>query len=150
MKSNEVIIAFDKVNKSFQEIQGKLLLDSIRFELAQLKDGETVKLSSSKADGDCIPSYEYNDHINIIHKDGTCPVWNNNDCEGEHVYEDAKVDANWNLITLREILECCFNHNSQNKMNTQEFEDLQTIYDHLDPNSDLEKSLAKAIRILKR
>ena len=152
MNSIEVITAYNVAKKNFQETQAEILLDSIKFELAQLKDGETIKLSSSLADGDCIPTFEYNDHCNIIYSDGTCPVWNNNDCCGDHAHDDAKVSVNWNLETLSEILKCCFEHNKRKedlKMTEDDFKHLDVVLQHLDPESELSVSLDKAVKNLK-
>jgi len=150
MKSEETIKAYVADRKVFHKRQSTLLLIAITFELSHLEEGEVVKLDSHLGEGLCIPTFEYTDHVNLIHKDGTCPTWNNVDCEGPHVDTKVKVNETWNLDTLSEILSCCVAHNKEKRMNDADFKNLNTLSEHLDPSSDLRGSLDKAIKTLNK
>jgi len=98
------IQAYKDSLKAFEKPHREALENNIRECLSHLDNKEKIPLNSVNCDGKGIMIGTYTDTINELHRDGSCVVYNNSDCEGishhEGNYFDLPLD-----VTI-EILKC--------------------------------------------
>lgn len=96
-----------KAQKDFEDMQRKIIEDTIKSELMKLNDGETIPLNSPNCEGNAISILTYNDCINYVNKDGSTTIYGNSDCSDMFVTDKDENDI-WGfpLAVTIEIAKC--------------------------------------------
>jgi len=90
--------------EAFEKPHREALESNIKECLILLGNKETIPLNSVNCDGKGIMIGTYTDTINELHRDGSCVVYNNSDCEGISHHEGSYYDLP--LDVTIEILIC--------------------------------------------
>jgi len=150
MNSEKLIKEYQADKKAFDGKYKELIKHHLKNELDKLEQDEIAPVSSDNCDGNGIATGTYADAFNEIDYNGSILIYNNNKCVSSLAFgEDEDSIFNQPLEVQIETLLSLSYYNEEKQMTEQDFENLNVVKNNLDSNSELDKSLKKAIKLLK-